>query len=731
VLFALIAAPLAMSAPPARADDSVEVLKQKLLEGEHDEAVSAAVELFTSGKPKYDGKQDGFLESVLKGPSARARKAVLESIALFGRYRVPQACRFARLGISDQDQDVRQAAASALSGIEQPEVYRFLAESLEELAKGAPAPRELDLLLSIIEKKKDPIAATGVIVEALPTFSADGQKLRASLKRMTGCAFEQDEDWRRWYDDHKSAAQRDWYLEALKNAEDQGDKASTAAERIFERLLAALAHDEPALLRELEDAVSKDSLPSVRVAAIKALGGIGARTGSSGDRAVALLENLLKQQPPQGRSAPARGTTDIQDDATLCATLVALGRTARGNELNLILPYLEHPARSVRLATAASLGALRADGSVAPLVKVLATQPPIETRDAEAASVFARSLGACGRDPEGKSSAALLQFLDRVQKIDPATARPPLLQAGAEALGGLGPALAPEGDTAAAIVSTLAALSEPSQNQDVRWWATTSLGRIPHRQALSVLSQRVHDETLNVRRAAIGGIGLEARRKDASEDLVKDGVSLLAQELAGTDEALRRAARSELDEVVARDAQTFGALDALVDALGKRGATDLAAPFLDGLPAPDKIADPQKKFLARYWALIETRAGARLRLQDGRGAAADYELLLGGPGGTGAKQHGYMLGRAKALLAAGDPKAAAERAAELARLDPKDDGAWATLRQAADALLGRGEKVVVKEVLASVDRALAQAPAEVQAGFQETLRKATDKKEAP
>ncbi|HZV01377.1 MAG TPA: HEAT repeat domain-containing protein, partial [Planctomycetota bacterium] len=650
----------------------------------------------------------------------------------FGRYRVPQACRFARLGISDQDQDVRQAAASALSGIEQPEVYRFLADSLEELAKGAPAPRELDLLLSIIEKKKDPIAATGVIVEALPAFSADGQKLRASLKRMTGCSFEQDEDWRRWYDDHKTAAQRDWYLEALKNAEDQGDKAQAAAERIFERLLAALAHDEPALMRELEDAVSKDSLPSVRVAAIKALGGIGARTGSSGDRSVALLENLLKQQPPQGRAAtPPRTATDIQDDATLCATLVALGRTARANELNLILPYLEHPARSVRLATAASLGALRADGSVPPLVKVLATQPPLEARDAEAASVFARSLGACGHDPEGKSSTALLQFLDRVQKIDPATARPPLLQAGAEALGGLGPALVPEGDTAAAIVSTLACLSEPTQNQDVRWWATTSLGRIPHRQALSVLSQRVHDETLNVRRAAIGGIGLEARRKDAPEDLVKDGVSLLAQELAGTDEALRRAARSELDEVVARDTQTFGALDALVDALSKRGAADLAAPFLDGLPAPDKITEPQKKFLARYWSLIETRAGARLRLLDGRGAAADYELLLGGPGATGAKQRAYMLGRAKALLAAGDPKAAAERAAELARLDPKDDGAWSTLRQAADALLGRGEKVVVKEVLASVDRALAQAPAEVQAGFQETLRKATDKKDAP
>jgi hypothetical protein len=93
-----------------------------------------------------------------------------------------------------------------------------------------------------------------------------------------------------------------------------------------------------------------------------------------------------------------------------------------------------------------------------------------------------------------------------------------------------------------------------------------------------------------------------------------------------------------------------------------------------------------------------------------------------------------MLGRARALLAAGDHKIAAERAAELARLDPKDDAAWACLRQATDALLGRGERAAVKEVLASVDRALPQASTEVQAGFQETLRKvdlAAPRKEGP
>jgi hypothetical protein len=228
-----------------------------------------------------------------------------------------------------------------------------------------------------------------------------------------------------------------------------------------------------------------------------------------------------------------------------------------------------------------------------------------------------------------------------------------------------------------------------------------------------------------VRRAAIGAIGLQARRTGASDSLVRDGVALLAVELAGTDEALKRAARAELDEVVAHD-PSFFVLDAVTEALAKRGAQDLAAPFLDALPAPDKLTDAQKKAVARYWVLLEARANARLRLGDGRGAAADFELLLGSPAAA-QKQRPFLLGRAKALLASGEVRVAADRAAELARSDPKDDAAWACLQKAAEALLAKGEKLAVKEVLASVDRALPQASTEVQAGFQETMRKAEAK----
>lgn len=726
-------------------DDDTEELRQKVLEGEHDEAVSAAIELFTTGKPRYDGKHDAFLEGVLKptngsperhASSARSRRAVIEAIGLFGRYRAQVACRLARLGVSDPDAEVRSAAANALAGIEHPETYRFLAEAVRALAKtnpGTTEPRDLDTLLGVIERKRDPIAATGVLIEALPVFEgAEEQKLRAPLKRLTGRSFDTDDEWARWYADHKGIPQREWYLEALKAAEDSNEKAATDAARVFEKLLAALAKDEQALLRELEDALTKDSIPSVRASAIRNLGLLGARPGTAGDRAVGLLENLVKQV---GSRKPA--TPGETDETTIAAALGGLGRTARATELPVILPFLEHAARPVRLAAIGALGALRAEGCVAPLVKALAAQPGLEVRDVEAAAIFARSLGLVGRDPESKSSGCLLAFVERVQtgEVDkttgvctgvPKESRPPLLQAAAEALGGLGPALAADGEGAAAVVSCLAALSEPAQHQDVRWWATTSLGRIPHRRALEVLATRVHDEVQNVRRAAVGAIGLQARRPNSADALVRDGVLLLATELAGTDEALKRAARAELDEVVAHDTQTFFALDALVDALARRGAPDLAAPFLDGLPVPDKISDAQKKAIGRYWSLLEARAGARLRLQDGRGAASDFELLLAAPQAVGQRQHTFMLGRAKALLAAGDTRAAAERAAELARLDPKDDAAWACLRQAADALLGRGERIAVKEVLASVDRALPQASTEVQAGFQETLRRATD-----
>src|SRR5205823_4269119 len=156
---------------------------------------------------------------------------------LFGRYRVPVACRMARVGISDTDAEVRAAGANALAGIEQPEAYRFLSESLRALAKapaGSPEARDLETLLSVIERKRDPIAATGVLVEALPVFgNGEEQKLRASLKRLTGRSFDTDEEWARWYNDHKGIAQREWYLEALKAAEDASDKAAQDAVRVF------------------------------------------------------------------------------------------------------------------------------------------------------------------------------------------------------------------------------------------------------------------------------------------------------------------------------------------------------------------------------------------------------------------------------------------------------------------------------------------------------------------
>src|SRR5438270_2770165 len=98
------------------------------------------------------------------------------------------------------------------------------------------------------------------------------------------------------------------------------------------------------------------------------LGLLGARPGTAGDRAVGLLENLVKQ-------------ASNLDESTLKAVLGGLGRTARASELPVILPYVEHPARPVRLAAIAALGALRADGCVAPLVKALGSLPALEARD--------------------------------------------------------------------------------------------------------------------------------------------------------------------------------------------------------------------------------------------------------------------------------------------------------------------------------------------------------------
>lgn len=736
---------------PSAHEDDPEELREALFQGERSGAVHAAIELFSWGKPHYDGRHDTLLKEVLAprpaGGSAASRRYLLEALGIVGRDRPRVACSLARLAIADPDPSVREEARQALVAVERPEAYRFLEEALVQLAhaaEGSPQEQDLVALVDVLERKRDPIAATGVLVEALRAFDGPIERpIYAALKRLTGRSFATEAEWLAWYDRHKNVPQREWYLEVIRGLEDSSDRAQTSAEKTFERLLAVLSKDETALLRELEDSLGRETLPAVRAVAIRYLGTLGARPGTQGDRALALLEGLVRPGPqaPGERTPPGPGRD--ADEATTAAALQALGHTERTSELPLILGFLDHPARSVRIAAIVALGNLRAEAATTALEAPLEAAPAIESRDPELAGVLARSLGVLGKDPGGRISAVLLRFVDRVLATNgpagPATAggsvasaRPLLLQAGAEALGKLGPALEPETERAAAVVDALARLSAASQDQDVRWWATTSLGLVPHRSALSVLSQRLKDDTLNVRKAAAGAIGVQARRKGASEELVRESMGLLALELAGPDDSLRRAARTELELVVGQDPSTFVALEALVEALRKRGEPDLAAPFLDGLPAPDKLGDSQKAHLQRYWSLLEARADARLRLEDGRGAALDYDALLTGLGPLlPSRSRALTLAKARALLAAGDGRAAGELAARLARSDPKDAEAWALLGKCAEGLLGRGERAPVKELFASVEKALADAPAELQATLQDALKRSDAPPEAP
>src|SRR5687767_9082365 len=68
-------------------EDPTKQREKLLLAADTHDAKLAAIELFTSGKPHYDGKHDGFLEmDVLRAPRSttpQARCALLEAIGLF------------------------------------------------------------------------------------------------------------------------------------------------------------------------------------------------------------------------------------------------------------------------------------------------------------------------------------------------------------------------------------------------------------------------------------------------------------------------------------------------------------------------------------------------------------------------------------------------------------------------------------------------------------------------
>src|SRR5262249_51327132 len=156
--------------------------------------------------------------------------------------------------------------------------------ALAEAAKrpgGAERAQGIEAVVGALERKKDPIAATGALVDALTILGGhDDAALHEALRRLAGRTFPRRKAWKAWDDVHKDTPQREWFLETIKALENENERAAATAERFFNRLVTAYAKDDAALFRELREGLGKDSIPAVRLAAIRALGTLKGSTSA-------------------------------------------------------------------------------------------------------------------------------------------------------------------------------------------------------------------------------------------------------------------------------------------------------------------------------------------------------------------------------------------------------------------------------------------------------------------
>jgi HEAT repeat protein len=711
--------------PTPRPEDVEDDPREILLEGERASALAAATKLFIGGK------EDAWLaDKVLKAGESRpeARRFLLESLSVTWRIRPAFAGRLARLAIFDPDATVRESAAKALTNIETPDAYALLEDALREAAKlqGIERGPAIDTVIRAVEGKKPRDATCLLVTKAWKIVATQDQtRVQEALFRLTHRWFATQQDAESWFEKHKNLSPKEWLEEVLKQLEADRDRASRAAEVLFDKLLRSHGQDDGAKLAELREALlGKDfSIPAVRLAAIKALGSFR-RNEKAVDVLVQVIEASSKEQEDELREA-----------------LIALGSTEEPKAFPVVKKFLESsPSRRLKLAAIQALGNLRSEEGVPILLRHLVGQQLDET-DPEAAARVAAAIGRIGKDPGENAANALMQMIERVQAQasgpqprDPKVVRD-LLQGACTGLGGvapsLGPALSPK------VAETLTKLSE-HQDDDVRREATLALGSVRDDSALAPLAARLKkgDEALKVRKAAIKAIGDQAARLGAT-DKFADLVDQLGLGLTVGDDVLKAEARSELKRLASRDKLQLETLSALVTALKKRtGQANAALSLLEELPSVKSVGELTAPRAELHWQLILERAEVRLSVSMRTEALADYEDLLLSPlvaPGRAETARRIRLGRARALLKGPieDLRKSSDQAAEVARSNPGDPEAWQVLLDAWKQLIEKGENKVVKELFASVQKAVEGAPAEQRAAVNETVKKADDAPKAP
>jgi HEAT repeat protein len=742
----------AAPAPTARAQEEVprperpeearlRELKKRVLDDGAAQGEQAAFDLFTTGRLQGvdlgpEGAHDTFLRGVVQNREGKreARLCILRALRACGRFRVEAACRLVQDALDDPVTQVAQLAIATFPTLddERGATYRYIQQQLNgELRRvrpGGSRQRQALGLIEVLERMPNPIDAVGVLVAALsegPRTPSVEARLREALQRMTAQPLEAAGDWRKWYDEAKNRSLAEWRLEVARQRDARLRRYESEAERYFGKMLASLQADKDALMRELQSALTDaDTVFAVRRAAIRELGTLGKR---GEERAVNLLRARLAQQ----------GGGAIEYDETKALVIEALGETGKRELLRDIEPFLGGTFHvRMRMAAAGAIGALEARDGVDPLLGVLSeTTSPSPPPD-DLLEVVVDALGRVKANPDGRVSAALLEFLRMLRGhangSGPA-ASASLLATLAKSLGGLN--YARDGAEAGTVTARLEELAG-NEDMNVRFFATTALGVVSHPQAFTALVTRLTgpapETAVHVRKAILDAIGQQALDRP---DLSEQAIRLLAPFLDDAEDALRRKARQRLEELATRPPgfrENFAGLAMVVDVLmnpdPKRGfnkPASAAVPFLtgeNGLPPPEALNQAQlaPPLRDRYYELLAVRARGQLDT-DPQAAYADFDAVVRGLDLTAPstpKARGLHLGKARALLRMAPPRpkdALALLTGCLASEDVPEQRAevW-TLTLEAIEKLKQVDPAAMASAVALLQPHLSQAPADVQ-----------------
>ncbi len=355
--------------------------------------------------------------------------------------------------IGDQDQDVREAASSALQSINSPAAVQALVEAATDDKRPVQSRTQIIGILGDMRAMDAIPTLITLLSDADPGI---GKNARAALERITLRSFDTPGGWAAWWK-HSSALSRDEMLAEL--ALLQAQKLADLKQRLESLQLLAI-HDHPADQALLIGVLGESESVKVKLEAIKNL-------------------NPLRGAPVADALIAALGDTDPAVRSAACEALGAQG------DIRAIAPLIKALADDmvvVRSGAAKALGALKAKEALAALCDRLNDASP---------DVAAAAAGALGELADSKALDALIAAVSSDKTAAP------VFEAGVNAL-----AKIHDPRTAPTLIKLL-----DSKNEKARWTAVDALGNLGAQEASNAICAIVaKDPNAQIRKTALAAL---------------------------------------------------------------------------------------------------------------------------------------------------------------------------------------------------------------------------------